>query len=189
MATAEQLVIVTGSAGYLGTALVGALTRAYRVVGLDLKAPRRVAPGTDLIACNLTKDDSVASALSAIRQRHGDDVTSCVHLAAHYDFSGEASPLYRDLTIERHSAAVARVAGLHGRAVCVFQHAHRDEAVRARRGHHGVVTRGAGMGLSAVQARSRDHRPGRARPDPCGHSPRWPASTTRTRTSCPSHSR
>jgi nucleoside-diphosphate-sugar epimerase len=100
MATAQQLVLVTGSAGYLGTALVGALARSYRVVGLDLKAPRRVAPETDFIACDLTKDDSVSSALSAIRQRHGGDVTSCVHLAAHYDFSGEASPLYRDLTIE-----------------------------------------------------------------------------------------
>ncbi len=100
MATSQQLVVVTGSAGYLGTALVDALARAYRVVGLDLKTPRRLAPGTEFIACDLTRDDSVRDALSTIRQRHGDDVTSCVHLAAHYDFSGEASPLYRDLTIE-----------------------------------------------------------------------------------------
>src|SRR5687767_7177970 len=35
MATTKPLVLVTGSAGYIGTALVRALTSEYRVVGLD----------------------------------------------------------------------------------------------------------------------------------------------------------
>jgi nucleoside-diphosphate-sugar epimerase len=100
MATTQPLVLITGSAGYVGTALVDALARRYRVVGLDTKAPKHTAEGTDFINCDLTSDDSVKNALSAIRQRHGDAVASCVHLAAYYDFSGEPSPLYRDLTIE-----------------------------------------------------------------------------------------
>jgi nucleoside-diphosphate-sugar epimerase len=48
----------------------------------------------------LTKDDSVANALGILRQRHGNHLASVIHLAAYYDFSGEPSPLYRDLTIE-----------------------------------------------------------------------------------------
>jgi nucleoside-diphosphate-sugar epimerase len=35
-----------------------------------------------------------------VRRACGDRVASVLHLAAHYDFSGEASPLYRKLTVE-----------------------------------------------------------------------------------------
>ena len=100
MATTRELVLVTGSAGYLGTALVQSLAPDYQVVGLDRQPPQAQPTGSDFIACDLTKDESVRDALATLRQRHGDQVASCVHLAAHYDFSGEPSPLYRTLTIE-----------------------------------------------------------------------------------------
>ena len=100
MAAARELALVTGSAGYVGTALVQALASEYQVVGLDRKPPRSSPAGTDFIECDLTKDDSVRDALGALRHRHGEHVASCVHLAAHYDFSGEPSPLYQTLTVE-----------------------------------------------------------------------------------------
>lgn len=99
MGTARELVLVTGSAGYVGTALVRGLASNYTVVGLDRQAPTP-AEGADFIECDLTKDESVAAALDTLRQRHGEQIASCVHLAAHYDFSGEPSPLYRTLTVE-----------------------------------------------------------------------------------------
>jgi nucleoside-diphosphate-sugar epimerase len=101
MATTRPVVVVTGSAGYVGTALLHALASSCRVVGLDRAAPQGQPPeGTGFIECDLTSDESVHSALETLRERHGDWMASCVHLAAHYDFSGEPSPLYRTLTID-----------------------------------------------------------------------------------------
>src|SRR5918995_6187156 len=101
MATTRPLVLVTGSTGYVGTALVQALATDYRVAGLDKKPPQGKPPAdTDFIECDLTRDESVRAALDTVRQRHGGEVASCVHLAAHYDFSGEPSPLYQTLTVE-----------------------------------------------------------------------------------------
>jgi nucleoside-diphosphate-sugar epimerase len=101
MATAPKpLVVITGSAGYVGTALVKALRSEYRVAGLDMKPPASIPEGSDFIECDLTKNDSVEAAIENLWQRHGRRIVGCVHLAAHYDFSGEPSPLYRTLTVE-----------------------------------------------------------------------------------------
>lgn len=100
MVTSKPLVLVTGSAGYIGTALVDALARQYRVVGLDRRSGPRSHAHANFVECDLTNDESVREALQTIRQRHGTRVASCVHLAAHYDFSGEPSPLYKTLTVD-----------------------------------------------------------------------------------------
>jgi nucleoside-diphosphate-sugar epimerase len=100
MAPSKPLVLVTGSAGFIGTALVDALAGEFRVVGLDRQAGPRSPANADFVECDLTNDESVRDALQTIRQRHGGRVASCVHLAAHYDFSGEPSPLYKTLTVD-----------------------------------------------------------------------------------------
>jgi nucleoside-diphosphate-sugar epimerase len=100
MATTKPLVLVTGSAGYIGTALVRTLASDYRVVGLDRKPGLQSFTHADFVECDLTNDDSVRNALQTVRQRHGQTVASCVHLAAHYDFSGAPSPLYQTLTVD-----------------------------------------------------------------------------------------
>jgi nucleoside-diphosphate-sugar epimerase len=94
----KPLVVVTGAAGLVGSALVDALTPRYRTVGLD-----RSKPDNDLmdwIECDLTSDSSTAGAFQEIERRHGRSIASLVHLAAYYDFSGEPSPLYRTLTVD-----------------------------------------------------------------------------------------
>jgi nucleoside-diphosphate-sugar epimerase len=100
MATSQPLVLVTGSAGFIGTALVDALAGLNRVVGLDRAPGPRSRLKADFVECDLTKDESVRDALQTIGHRHGKRVASCVHLAAHYDFSGEPSPLYKTLTVD-----------------------------------------------------------------------------------------
>lgn len=79
--------------------MADALRSEYRVVGLDLeKSADR--PGFDSISCDLTEDASVRDALEKVRQLVGNRIASVVHLAGYYDFSGEPSPLYRELTVE-----------------------------------------------------------------------------------------
>lgn len=96
----KPIILVTGSAGLIGARVGEALAADYRIVGLDVKPPKKIAAGTEFIACDLTKDTSVAQALATVRQKFGEQLASVIHLAAYYDFSGEPSPLYRDLTVE-----------------------------------------------------------------------------------------
>jgi nucleoside-diphosphate-sugar epimerase len=100
MVTSKPLVLVTGSGGFIGTALLDALAAEYRVVGLDRQAAPRSTANADFIECDLTDDESLRDALRAVRERHGENIASCVHLAAHYDFSGKPSPLYTTLTVD-----------------------------------------------------------------------------------------
>lgn len=95
-----MVVLVTGSEGLIGDALVNALGKQYRVAGFDIARPHKDPVELDFINCDFTKDDSVRDALEELRRREGNHLASVVHLAAYYDFSGEPSPLYRELTIE-----------------------------------------------------------------------------------------
>lgn len=88
-------VLVTGAKGLIGSRIVADLRRDHRVVGMDIHP----GPG-EWVQCDLTEDADVARALEDVRTRFGDRIQSVVHLAAHYDFSGEPSPLYRELTVE-----------------------------------------------------------------------------------------
>jgi nucleoside-diphosphate-sugar epimerase len=96
----KPVVLVTGSAGLIGARTVEALSSDYRVVGMDVKRPDKSIAGTDFIDCDLTKDESVAQALDAVRGKHGGRVASVMHLAAYYDFSGKPSEMYRKLTVK-----------------------------------------------------------------------------------------
>lgn len=91
------LVLITGSSGLIGTRLSEALEKDYRVVGLDIAPSKN---GRPWLECDLTDDRSVTETLDRVRREYGQTVTSVVHLAAYYDFSGEPSPLYKELTVE-----------------------------------------------------------------------------------------
>ncbi len=96
----SRTVLITGSAGLIGSRLAKALAKSYRVVGLDVKRPRVSTPNTEFVECDLTKSVSVANALEQIAVQFGRQIASVIHLAAYYNFSGEPSPLYDALTVE-----------------------------------------------------------------------------------------
>jgi nucleoside-diphosphate-sugar epimerase len=96
----KPVILVTGSAGLIGSRVVEVFSSNYEVVGLDVKRPEKSAAGTDFVECDLTKDESVARSLDTVRDKHGDRLASVIHLAAYYDFSGEPSEMYDRLTVE-----------------------------------------------------------------------------------------
>jgi UDP-glucose 4-epimerase len=94
------LVVITGGTGLIGSELVTRLLPEYRVVTLDLTGDPESPPSVDLICTDLTADASVERAVDRIEMVHGSHVASLVHLAAYYDFAGEDSPLYEEVTIK-----------------------------------------------------------------------------------------
>jgi nucleoside-diphosphate-sugar epimerase len=95
----DQKILVTGSEGLIGDAIVHGLSPHYRVAGFDIARPHKNPAELDFIDCDLTSDESVANAFDELERREGTRFASVIHLAAYYDFSGEPSPLYRELTI------------------------------------------------------------------------------------------
>lgn len=103
MTTANEpkpLILITGSSGLIGARAAAEFSRDFRVIGLDVNPPDTPTDFAEWKKCDLTDDESVTSTLKQVRDDHGGDAASVIHLAAYYDFSGEPSPLYRQLTVE-----------------------------------------------------------------------------------------
>jgi nucleoside-diphosphate-sugar epimerase len=99
----KPLVVITGCSGLIGSRLMQRLDDAYQLVGLDVKEPDDLNDRgiqARWFHCDMTDDVSVDSALQRIQIKFGAQIASVIHLAAYYDFSGEPSPLYRELTVE-----------------------------------------------------------------------------------------
>jgi nucleoside-diphosphate-sugar epimerase len=100
MTTGNGIVIVTGSNGRIGDAVMRRFVGRFdQVVGFDRKADNPPPPGCVHVPVDITSDESVQQGLTAIREHHGDQVASVVHLAAYYDFLGEPSPNYDEITV------------------------------------------------------------------------------------------
>jgi nucleoside-diphosphate-sugar epimerase len=93
------VVVVTGSSGYIGAAVVRRLGERHRIVGFDRPGLPHPPPPAETVDCDVTQDDSVARALETVWNRHGGRIAAVIHLAAYYDFSGEPSPLYEQVTV------------------------------------------------------------------------------------------
>jgi nucleoside-diphosphate-sugar epimerase len=96
--------IVTGSGGFIGQAVCRALVSdGYDVIGFDRPHALKSEPGVTDIPCDVMSEQSVAEAVSRILRvlrELGRPLASVIHLAAYYDFSGEPSPLYDQVTVQ-----------------------------------------------------------------------------------------
>ena len=95
------LILVTGSNGRIGTAIMKRLTGKYgQVIGFDLKAPAPPPPECVRIAVDISSEESVKDGLKMLRAHHGSKIAAVIHLAAYYDFLGEANPKYEEITVK-----------------------------------------------------------------------------------------
>ncbi|MEO8349804.1 MAG: NAD(P)-dependent oxidoreductase, partial [Acidobacteriota bacterium] len=95
----KEVILVTGSNGYLGYPIAERLTGAFTVVGFDRRQPSHPPPGAECVYVDISSEPSLRRGLQTIRDLHGDRLASVIHLAAYYDFSGTASPLYEKVTV------------------------------------------------------------------------------------------
>lgn len=93
-------VIVTGSSGLIGSAVVRRLAPNFQVIGFDLEGEPYPPPQAECVSVDLTSEDSIQRGLERVRYAYGDSIASVVHLAAYYNFSGEPSPLYEQVTVQ-----------------------------------------------------------------------------------------
>jgi nucleoside-diphosphate-sugar epimerase len=99
MASPRAIILVTGSSGFIGSAVVERFAEHVTAIGLDRPGAPHPPPAAERIDVDLSSDESVRDGLRYARQRHGDRLASVIHLAAYYDFSGEPNPLYEEITV------------------------------------------------------------------------------------------
>jgi nucleoside-diphosphate-sugar epimerase len=92
-------VLITGAGGLIGQAVIRRLSSDFRLSATYRGNPPADTAGADWVELDLTADESVESALREMSERHDRELASVVHLAAYYDFSGEPSPLYDEVTV------------------------------------------------------------------------------------------
>ncbi|MDO8502001.1 MAG: vitamin K epoxide reductase family protein [Gemmatimonadaceae bacterium] len=101
MTPEKGIILVTGSNGLIGQAVMRRFVGRFTdVVGFDRKAPAPPPPGCVHVAVEITSDESVREGLRMIRAHHGERIASVIHLAAYYDFFGEPSPKYEEITVQ-----------------------------------------------------------------------------------------
>ncbi|MEO6298067.1 MAG: NAD-dependent epimerase/dehydratase family protein [Paracoccaceae bacterium] len=101
MSDTSGLILVTGSNGRIGSAVMTRLTGKYgQVIGFDQKAPAPPPPDCVRIAVDISSDDSLNEGLKMLRAHHGSKIASVIHLAAYYDFLGEPNPKYEEITVK-----------------------------------------------------------------------------------------
>ena len=99
--TENGIILVTGSNGRIGDAVMKRFAgRFSEVVGFDRKAPNPPPSGCTYIPVEITSDESAREGLRILREHHGSHIVSVIHLAAYYDFFGEPSDKYDEITVK-----------------------------------------------------------------------------------------
>lgn len=95
----KKVVIITGSSGFIGSALAGRLSRSYQIVGLDQGMPSHPLPQVDYYSLNMASGENVEDIIRKVTQNHGTEIASVIHLVAYYNFNGERSSKYQEITV------------------------------------------------------------------------------------------
>lgn len=96
---AKPVILITGASGLIGSRLVNRLVDRYQCVALDKSGNPFANMNAESISLDITDGASIDNALQRVRHVYGSTIASVVHLAAYYDFAGEPSDLYDQVTV------------------------------------------------------------------------------------------
>lgn len=92
----EPWIVITGATGFLGGQLVRQMRKEYRIYALGRRTPQQAGipegPGIEWFQADIGDLDRLQPVFEHIRLHGGAELL--MHLAAHYDFTGEDSPEY-----------------------------------------------------------------------------------------------
>ena len=95
----KPVVLITGVCGRIGSAAAKAFSKEFQVVGLDIFEPTDPVKEIDFIRTDISSMENVKDSLNQVREKYGNKIASCVHLAAYYNFEGGAWEKYEKITI------------------------------------------------------------------------------------------
>lgn len=96
----KEVIVISGSSGLIGKALIHQIASQYRIAGLDNAGYPYPPAEAECVCMDITSDKSMQFAFDRIRYEYSNKIASVVHLAAYYDFSGKPSDLYDKITVK-----------------------------------------------------------------------------------------
>lgn len=96
----KDVIIITGSSGRIGTSVAHRFQDRYQIVGFDFVPSDHTPPSMEYVNVDLSRDDSVRDGLKHVLEKYGNRVASVVHLAAYYNFTGEPTTKYEEITVQ-----------------------------------------------------------------------------------------
>ena len=96
----KSIVIITGSAGRIGSAVAARLGVDHKIVGFELLKAIYASKNEELVPVDVSSDESVAQAFLHIKNFYGKKITAVIHLAAYYSFSDQRYDNYKKITVE-----------------------------------------------------------------------------------------
>ena len=100
MAKNQPYILVSGSSGLIGSAVVRRFAPRFKIIGLDRPGEPHPPEEAEPVDFDLSSDDFVERSMKHVLEAHGPRIISTIHLAAYYDFKGEPSPLYEQVTVQ-----------------------------------------------------------------------------------------
>lgn len=95
----KDVVLITGSSGRIGSALIHRLAAQYEIVGFDDPGPPYPPRPAHCMPVDMESDISVAQALGLVRDKYGSRLASVIHLAGYYSFTGDPDPRYYTVNV------------------------------------------------------------------------------------------
>ncbi len=97
-----QRIIVTGASGFIGRNLLEAVKDRYRIYGIGRRTQKQsgapVHPNITWFQVDIAEKEPLQAVFRQIEEEGGADVL--VHLAVHYDFTGEEHPFYQRTNVD-----------------------------------------------------------------------------------------
>lgn len=96
----KKLVLVTGSAGRIGSEVAKRLGDNYQIVGFELMKAIYASANEELVPLDVSSEESIQQAFKHIESFYGKKIASVVHLAAYYSFEDQKYSKYNKITVQ-----------------------------------------------------------------------------------------